>query len=217
MQLSVPSIQYQKAWLSFYLNRTALALGWVGIVSLILAMLSIVVYFSWMASLQDQSQTLFAKIHEQQLLPRNTSQNTIEALESNPTQAQDDAQLPSEVQAEGNLHSLLQLAQRHRLSLVSGQYQWKSNAASNTHVAVYRLTLPLEGHYLAFRQFLHAAYLALPHLALTELTIQREQRDQETLAIQTVWEFYFDASINPNTIGPHSKPLAMSEAKVAIQ
>lgn len=217
MFLPIPPMHYQKAWLSYQVKRIGLALGWLGIVSLVLALLLMIFYCFWMASLEHESQQLIAKIQEQQQLLRTQPEHSNDVAELQVAQTQDNVTLPSAGLAEANLQTLLQLANSHRLSLVTGQYQWKPNALSKANVAVYRLTLPLEGRYTAFRQFLHAAYLALPHLALTELTIQREQRDQETLAIQTVWEFYFDASTNEHKVGSLSNAFVLAKTKVAAQ
>lgn len=202
------SLKSQQEWFAYYVRRASLVWGWLGLMSLVSMVVLGLAYLVWMPTLQHQSQMLMTEIQAQQRILASAQSNEKASEQLQTRVAPPEAVLPTSASAEASLKSLLQLAQTHRLTLVTGQYQWKHDASAKGALAVYRLNMPLEGAYLDFRQFLQAAYRTLPHLALAELTIQREQRDQKHLVIQTVWQFYFDDT-------PRASLLSMPVADVA--
>ncbi len=92
--------------------------------------------------------------------------------------------LPSEHQADAISAQVLRSADS--LGMVFEHAEFKSIPVDDAHLVVQHIKLPLKGNYIQIRQFLNALLNAYPSLALTELTLQRDDAtsDQVTSNIE---------------------------------
>lgn len=82
------------------------------------------------------------------------------------------AALPPQEEATAWLNSLYQAAGKEKLSLARGEYSLQTDADS--HLARYQIVMPVRGDYGQIRRFVRNALAEVPHLALEEISFQRQ-------------------------------------------
>jgi len=82
------------------------------------------------------------------------------------------AALPPQDEATAWLNRLYQAAGKEKLTLARGEYNLQTDADSR--LARYQIVMPVRGDYGQIRRFLSAALAGVPHLALEEVSFQRQ-------------------------------------------
>lgn len=82
------------------------------------------------------------------------------------------AALPPQDEATAWLNRIYQAAGKEKLTLARGEYNLQTDADSR--IARYQIVMPVRGDYGQIRRFLSAALAGVPHLALEEVSFQRQ-------------------------------------------
>lgn len=82
------------------------------------------------------------------------------------------AALPPQDEATAWLERLYQAAGKEKLTLARGEYSLQTDADSR--LARYQIVMPVRGDYGQIRRFLRTALAGVPHLALEEVSFQRQ-------------------------------------------
>ena len=82
------------------------------------------------------------------------------------------AALPPQGAATESLNRIYQAAAKERLTLARGEYSLATTPDSP--LARYQIVMPVRGDYGQIRRFIRLALAAVPHLALDELSFQRQ-------------------------------------------
>lgn len=96
--------------------------------------------------------------------------------------------LPDERQADVIDAQILRSADS--LGMVFEHAEFKSIPVDDAHLLVQHIKLPLKGNYIQIRQFLNALLNAYPSLALTELTLQRDDATRDQVESQVEFTLY---------------------------
>lgn len=96
--------------------------------------------------------------------------------------------LPDERQADVIDAQILRSADS--LDMVFEHAEFKSIPVDDANLVVQHIKLPLKGNYIQIRQFLNALLNAYPSLALTELTLQRDDATRDQVAAQVEFTLY---------------------------
>lgn len=96
--------------------------------------------------------------------------------------------LPDERQADVIDGQILRSADS--LGMVFEHAEFKSISVDDTHLIVQHIKLPLRGNYIQIRQFLNALLNAYPSLALTNLTLQRDDATRDQVESQVEFTLY---------------------------
>jgi Tfp pilus assembly protein PilO len=96
--------------------------------------------------------------------------------------------LPNEHQADAISAQILRSADS--LGMVFEHAEFKSIPVDDTHLVVQHIKLPLKGNYIQIRQFLNALLNAYPSLALTDLTLQRDDATSDQVASNIEFTLY---------------------------
>lgn len=83
------------------------------------------------------------------------------------------ASLPSLAQNASDLEKLFELAFAHKVVLNKADYQWLNEPRAP--LATYSVTLPVRQSYAVIKQFSAEVLRALPHVALDELRLERNE------------------------------------------
>lgn len=82
------------------------------------------------------------------------------------------AALPPQDEATAWLNRLYQAAGKEKLTLARGEYSLQTDPDSR--LARYQIVMPVRGDYGQIRRFLRSALAGMPHLALEEISFQRQ-------------------------------------------
>lgn len=96
--------------------------------------------------------------------------------------------LPDERQADVIDGQILRSADS--LGMVFEHAEFKSIPVDDAHLVVQHIKLPLTGNYIQIRQFLNALLNAYPSLALTDLTLQRDDATRDQVESQVEFTLY---------------------------
>ena len=96
--------------------------------------------------------------------------------------------LPSEHLADTISAQILRSADS--LGMVFEHAEFKSKPVDDAHLVVQHIKLPLKGTYIQIRQFLNALLNAYPSLALTDLTIQRDDATSDQVKSNIEFTLY---------------------------
>ena len=112
------------------------------------------------------------------------------------------AALPAQDDLPEQLQALIDLADQHGLRLQRGNYRLEPEPAAS--FARYRMALPLRGEPARVQQFVQAALLAHPSLAIDSLQFKRDADPQGPLDARLQWVLYVrsDARSDSRSDGP---------------
>jgi hypothetical protein len=96
---------------------------------------------------------------------------------------------PALSQNAADLTQVFAAAQTHHVQLTKGEYQLKSD--SNAAFVVYTATFPVHGEYDALKGFSADVLSALPHVAMDELHLSRDNAGSTALDAVVRFTFYY--------------------------
>jgi hypothetical protein len=171
------------ALLRFYARR----LGWSGLVGILLVIIALIFELTAVSVTRQQAAVAERRIEalRRQLADRPAMQTpaSVEQPDFFPRRE-------ALVKAIERIHAL---ADEHGLAHGSGEYQALLPAAGQTGGLVrYRFTLPLQGAYPAWRNWLAAVMNEMPAVALSELQLKRDNVSNGVMNAQVRLTLYFE-------------------------
>lgn len=185
-----------KAYCIWLIRAFSQKIGFWGLLGLLLLVGSIVFYWLCIPMMQaDIAQASAARLTRDQAQQaqaekeaRNPAKQDAKAV------AQFYQQFPQLTAMPSILGELHQLAKAHRLTLEIGDYQYKrakQKRGETTQVLTrYKMIFPVEGRYTDIRQFIDAALIARPEMALLDLEIVREAREVPDVMVRIVFAVF---------------------------
>jgi len=101
--------------------------------------------------------------------------------------------LPAQSQANTMIAQLLQTAINQNLPIDKVEYNTQAVAQTTLHTL--QIKLPTKGHYLQIRQLINQALNAQPSLALSEISINRNDFNDETVEAHLLFTLYLNQDL----------------------
>ena len=155
--------------------------GWPSM--LLLALAALVASLVWHGQTQQRWQ---AQQTARTIAPTPASLST--TAERRLVLQQFDAALPAPVDLPVTVQSLIDLAEQQGLQLSRGSYRLDHDRAAR--FSRYRMNLPVRGDAARVQQFIQAALLAFPTLAIESLQFKREVGAGRLLTVRMQWVLY---------------------------
>ena len=171
----------------FYWRTLQIRLGWMGLLGVFLLVLAIVLYFAL---------TLPQVIALRSLDAENTQRQTRSVI-LKPTPVSEDAgnpdtyfqSFPDAINKEAALKTILDLADKHQLSVDSGKYEVHSK--ENRKLVLYEVSFPLMGTYPQIKSFVADTLNALPNAALSQIHLHRVSPEINDVEAELLLTLYY--------------------------
>ena len=170
------------AWCAFQLRQ----LGWQGGLGMLLlagaALLCALIFPKYNAQIELNAQ----------LNQLKTQRTTLSAAEKQETAVdvahQFYALLPAQTEANDHIAKVLEAAKAN--GLVTNKIEYLPQVLPKVQVVQYQIKVPVLGTYLQIRQFVNQVLNAQPSLALSEITLKREDVNNDAVAANIQFNLY---------------------------
>jgi hypothetical protein len=150
--------------------------GWLAAGALAVLLLALLLQWGWVATLEADNTALTAEVAAQR---RQLTQKPLAQEDSAQRQAHSYAALPDTEAALEAFDVLNSAAARQRLAVSTAEYRITTSGTGP--LLRYQISLPLRGDYVALHAWLSDVLNALPHAALDDISLKREDAGQPLL------------------------------------
>ena len=150
--------------------------GWLALAGLLLVVLALLLQFAWLDGLEADNSALRDTLAAQ---GRKLAQQPAAQEATAQRQADFYAGLPEASEAVEAIAVLNRAAAHHKVGLVTAEY--RVSRAGTGPLLRYQISVPLRSDYVALHAWLSEVLNRLPHAALDELSLQREDAAQGLL------------------------------------